>query len=290
MLSLAELHQIKRQTWSGHNHTEFCPHGSGEDTEAFIQRAIASGFQTYSITEHFPLPPEFYRPTTGSRHAIATAAMRLTELPAYFTKMAMLKRKYHNQIRLLVGFEVDYIAEFREWTVQQLARYHNQMDDAILSVHFLPTETGLRAIDESPQDFRQGVLQAYGSPVAVANAYLQTLQAAVDWSTPNKPHRYGHPMLYRKWRNTFPSQTLWADATTQERQHTLYASIQRRQEFLDCNMAGLFRPTETESSPNQDWLRAAQQAQIPLVFGADAHKVAAVDQGYNTYLENHYFM
>lgn len=44
---------IKRE---GHSHTEFCPHGSGEDVELMIQKAIKLGFQEYSITEHAPLP------------------------------------------------------------------------------------------------------------------------------------------------------------------------------------------------------------------------------------------
>ncbi len=43
----------------GHSHTEFCPHGSGEDVELMIQKAIRLGFESYSITEHAPLPPAF---------------------------------------------------------------------------------------------------------------------------------------------------------------------------------------------------------------------------------------
>lgn len=286
MLSLTALHHLDRRTWSGHNHTEFCPHGSGEDVEDYLKRAIAAGFKTYSITEHFPLPPAFYRPTQGSRHAIATAAMAYDELPQYFAKMNYLKAKYRDRLRILVGFEVDYLPEFRDWAADQLHQYHSQIDDAILSVHFLPTATGLRALDDTAADFRQGVLQEYGSPVAVAHAYLRTMQQAVDWDVADKPHRYGHLMLYRKWRNTFPSQTLWQDAQTNRQLGDLLTTVQQHEEFLDCNMAGLFRPTETESSPSANWLRAAQERQIPLVFGADAHRVSAVDEGYNTYLED----
>lgn len=286
MLSLTALHQIDRQTWSGHNHTEFCPHGSGEDVEAFIHQAIASGFQTYSLTEHFPLPGQFYQPTTGSRHAIRTAAMTASELPQYFAKMNYLKAKYRHQIRLLVGFEIDYVADWADWTASQLAQYHQQIDDAILSVHFLPTPNGLRAVDESPADFRSGVLAAYETPLGVTHAYLKTLQAAVDWDVPYKPHRYGHLMLYRKWRNTFPPQTQWTDPQVRQQLQTLLTTIQDHDEFLDCNMAGLFRQTETESSPSADWLRAAHDRHIPLVFGADAHAVSAVAAGYNTYLEH----
>lgn len=288
MLSKAELQAIDRRTWSGHNHTEFCPHGSGEDIELFLKAAIAQGFKTYSITEHFPLPPEFYRHPVGSRHAVYTAAFGLVELPHYFEKMARLKEKYRDQLRILVGFEFDFLPPFADWTAMQLAQYGEVIDDAILSVHFLPTAQGFRAIDDTAADFKQGVVTAYGSPLAVANAYLAQVQAAVDWQVPYKPARYGHIMLYRKWRNTFPATTVWANTTTERRLSQLLTTIAERQELLDCNLAGLFRPTQTECTPTLPWIRAAQAQKIPLIFGADAHSVAAVSQGYNTYLENHF--
>lgn len=288
MLSSSALHAIDRQTWSGHNHTEFCPHGSGEDVEAFIQAAIVQGFKTYSITEHFPLPPAFYHHPVGSRHAVYTAACDASELPAYLEKMTRLKEKYRQQITILVGFEFDFFPEFSDWTAAQLAQYGEQIDDAILSVHFLPTAQGFRAIDDSAADFKSGVLAAYGSPLAVANAYLERLQAAVDWSVPNKPRRYGHIMLYRKWRNTLPATTVWADTLTDALLQHLLDTIAERNDLLDCNMAGLFRPTQTEFTPTLPWIQAAQARSIPLVFGADAHAVRAVDQGFNTYLENHF--
>lgn len=288
MLSKAALQDIDRRTWSGHNHTEFCPHGSGEDVEDYIQAAIAQGFKTYSITEHFPLPPAFYQHPVGSRHAVYTASFGQVELPAYLEKMARLKETYRSQLKILVGFEFDFFPEFSDWTAMQLAQYGDQIDDAILSVHFLPTPRGLRAIDDTAADFKSGVVAAYGSPLAVANAYLERLQTAVDWQVPNKPSRYGHIMLYRKWRNTFPARTVWADETTDRRLTKLLTTIADHNELLDCNFAGLFRPTQTEFTPTLPWVQVAQTKQIPLVFGADAHNVAAVGQGYNTYLENHF--
>lgn len=289
MLSSDELLKIDRRTWSGHNHTEFCPHGSGEATEKFIEAAIKAGFKTYSITEHFPMPPEFYQNYVGSRHAIYTAAMSIKELPAYFEKMNSLKKTYAGQIRILVGFEIDYLTQYRDWTAQMLDQYGNQIDDGILSVHFLPTKTGLRAVDDTELDFREGVLKEFGSPLNVTKSYLSKVLEAVNWKVNNKPIRYGHIMLYRKWRNAFPPDIIWRDNNTTSSMNTILNHILNQNQMLDCNMAGLFRPKETESSPNHSWLEVAKSMGIPLVFGADAHKVSAVSQGYNTYLENHYY-
>lgn len=204
--------------------------------------------------------------------------------------MKEIKIKYADRIQILIGFEFDFIESFEDWTAEQLKLYGQQIDDAILSVHFLPTRFGLRAVDESPLDFKSGILKEYGSPLGVAKAYLKTVKKAVEWETEYKPLRYGHIMLYRKWRNTFPAQTLWEDIEVENLLKNIIKEISQKSEFLDCNMAGLFRPTQTEPTPTFKWLQKAQQLNIPLVFGSDAHKVAAVDQGYNTYLESQYFL
>lgn len=281
----SELLNYDSKTWNGHTHTEFCPHGSGEDTELFIKKAIKSGFKTYTITEHFPMAPGFYQVAKGSKHAITTAAMPLEELPAYFEKMNYLKKKYSGFIKILVGFEVDYIEQFTDWTSQMLTKYQSQIDDAILSVHFLPTKAGLRAVDESYADFCDGVLKEYQTPVQTANAYLKTILQAVEWQTGNKPKRYGHITLYRKWNRDFPEATVWKDSQTLELVDEILDHVQKNQEMLDCNMSGLKRVTQQEPALTWAIIQQAREKGIKLVYGADAHAVSAVNQGYAEFLK-----
>lgn len=280
----SKLLNYDSKTWNGHTHTEFCPHGSGEDTELFIKRAIKSGFKTYTITEHFPMVPDFYRVAKGAEHAITTAAMPIEELPAYFEKMNYLKKKYSGFIKILVGFEIDYIEQFSDWTSQMLVEYQEQIDDAILSVHFLPTKTGLRAVDENYKDFCDGVLREYQTPIQVANAYLETILKAVKWQTDNKPKRYGHITLYRKWIRDFPVETIWEDEKTKELTDRILTRIQKNHEMLDCNMSGLKRSTQQEPSPTWEIIHQAQAKGIKLVYGSDAHAVSSIDQGYTEFL------
>ncbi|MCF6165760.1 Histidinol-phosphatase [Furfurilactobacillus rossiae] len=285
MLTKTELSKIDRQTWSGHAHTEFCSHGSGEPVEDYIDAAIAAGFKTYSITEHFPMPPKFFEEVSGSRHAIYTAAMNERELDAYLEKMALIKMRYADRIRVLVGFEIDYFPRYQDWTAAMLERYGQRIDDAILSVHFLPTATGLRTVDDSEFDFRDGVLAEYGSPVEVANAYLSTVIEAVRWDAPNKPGRYGHITLYRKWLQQFSEETVWKNDTTTQLVNQLLDGIAKRGEMLDCNMSGLPRVTQQEPSPTFAIIDEALKREIPMVYGSDTHSVADVAQGYQTYVE-----
>ncbi|AKP67717.1 histidinol-phosphatase HisJ [Companilactobacillus ginsenosidimutans] len=284
MLSHQEFQEICCNYWNGHTHTEFCPHGSHEDTEDFIRQAINAGFKTYSITEHFPMPPQFYRMADGSKHAIDTAAMDYSELQAYFEKMEYLKAKYADQIRILVGFEFDYIDGCQEWTRSKLEEFGDKIDDAILSVHFLPTDGGLRSVDDNYEDFCDGVLRYYKTPVGVANKYLSTVLDAVKWSCDDKPARYGHITLYRKWRKQFKSDTAWSDTTTDHLIDKILKHVAKKNEMLDCNMSGLAKFSQCESSPYVSIIEKAADRGIKLIYGSDAHETSNVDQGLNEYL------
>ncbi|MQS90136.1 histidinol-phosphatase HisJ [Companilactobacillus mishanensis] len=284
MISLDYLRSISCKDWNGHSHTEFCPHGEILDTEDMIKRAIDDGFKTYSITEHFPMPPQFYQMARGAEHAIDTAAMDYSELPAYFAKMDYLKRKYADKINILVGFEVDYIDGCQEWTKSQLFKFADQIDDAILSVHFLPTNDGLRSVDDSYQDFCDGVLNYYRTPVNVANRYLETVLEALKWEFDCKPVRYGHVTLYRRWRKNFSPETVWADDQTNKLLDKILKRVCKQNLMLDCNMSGLGKYSQGESSPSLPILESAMARDITLVYGSDAHEIDNIDQGYNEYL------
>lgn len=284
MLSKEGFKGISAQYWNGHSHSEFCPHGSGEDTEDFVRAAIESGFKTYSITEHFPMPPQFYTMARGSRHAIETAAMNYECLPDYFSKMNYLKDKYADQIRILVGFEFDYIEGCQEWTSCQLQEFGDQIDDAILSVHFLPTDNGLRAVDDNFDDFCNGVMNYYKSPVGVANKYLSTVLEAVKWDCPNKPKRYGHITLYRKWRKQFDKDTVWHDEKTDKLVDKILKNVAKHKEMLDCNMSGLAKFSQREPSPYVSIIEKAEERGIRMIYGSDAHDSKSIDQGFNEYL------
>ncbi len=47
-----------------------------------------------------------------------------------------LKKKYKREIKIHVGFEVDYLPGFEDWTSDFLNEYGKQIDDSILSLHF----------------------------------------------------------------------------------------------------------------------------------------------------------
>ncbi|HAK1462054.1 TPA: histidinol-phosphatase, partial [Listeria monocytogenes] len=76
----------------GHTHTEFCPHGTHDDVEEMVLKAIELDFDEYSIVEHAPLSSEFMKNKAGDKEAVTTASMAMSDLPYYFKKMNHIKK------------------------------------------------------------------------------------------------------------------------------------------------------------------------------------------------------
>ena len=60
MKSLQNMFQsLRRQFYlkkDGHIHTPYCPHGTLDPFQNYIEKAIQNDFQEISFTEHAPLP------------------------------------------------------------------------------------------------------------------------------------------------------------------------------------------------------------------------------------------
>ncbi|MBP2079583.1 histidinol-phosphatase HisJ [Oceanobacillus polygoni] len=265
----------------GHTHTEFCPHGSGEDVELFIQKAIGLGFTDYSITEHNPLPQGFTELAAGENEAIATAGMSITDVEYYLNKMHRLKKKYENEIRVHVGFEIDYVTGFEGYTTDFLNEYGKWMDDSILSLHFLQGKGGYRSIDFSPQDYQDGIITHYGSFQKGQENYFQTLLQLVDADLGKyKPKRIGHITLCQKFQNYYENEETRLSKRALQLVDELLDKIKGKNYELDFNTAGMFKPYCGEPYPSLPIMEKVIEKQVRYVYGSDSHHVTDVGRGY----------
>lgn len=264
----------------GHTHTEFCPHGNIEDTELLIQEAMKQGFKKYSITEHAPLPEHIEKKAAGDSIVWTTAAMALNDVDNYFKKMTTLRKKYASDIVIHIGFELDYFADYEDWTRDFLAEYGPQTDDNILSVHFLEGRDGLRGIDYSFEEYKTGVTDYLGSFEQAQNLYYQTVLRSLEADLgPWKPTRLGHISLCQKFEKFFNEPidySLRNEALVQE----LLRQVQKQKYTLDLNTAGFYKQGYQQSYP-QPWItQKAAALGIPLVYGSDTHSLADIGRGY----------
>ncbi|MGI2326332.1 histidinol-phosphatase HisJ [Planococcus sp. YIM B11945] len=255
----------------GHIHTPFCPHGTKDSLQSYIEKAIRSGFSDISFTEHAPLPASFLDPTP-----LKDSGMRYTEVHPYIDAIKQAKDAYKNDIRIRIGFEVDFIAGFEHETTAFLDEVGPMLDDAILSVHFLKVGGAYHCMDYSKEVFLNLAAIA-GSAAAVYDLYYETVEASIASDLGRfKPKRIGHPTLVHKFQLAH-NETI-DDSRQIER---IFNKIQKAGYEIDLNSAGFSKPECLESYPPERFIVLANTLGIPLVFGSDAHSAKGLHNHYD---------
>lgn len=253
----------------GHIHTSYCPHGTKDPLENYVERALELGFQEISFTEHAPLPEGFADPAPAS-----DSAMRLEDLEQYFEDISRVKAAYKGIININAGLEVDFIEGFENEICSFLNKTGKYLDDSILSVHFLKHNSQYECLDFSPDVFGKMIRQ-YGSIEKVYENYFRTLLLSIRSDLgPFKPKRIGHITLVKKFQKKYPVDREFRDEIIQ-----ILEEIQMHGYELDYNGAGFSKPLCKEAYP-PDW--AAEEAAkkgIALIYGSDAHQVKEMGQG-----------
>lgn len=253
----------------GHIHTPYCPHGTKDSLEKYVERAIFLGFKEISFTEHAPLPEGFIDPTPEQ-----DSAMKLGELENYLEDISKIKHKYRNELIINVGLEIDFIEGYESEIERFLYQYGPRLDDSILSVHFLKFQEQYDCVDYSPDVFEQ-MIKKYGSLEEVYRIYFQTVLQSVQCDLgPHKPKRIGHLTLVKKFQRKFPAPREFSQEIC-----TILTAVQLKGYELDYNGAGVQKPLCKEPYPPSDIAREAIKRNIPLIYGSDAHQIKELGQG-----------
>lgn len=259
----------------GHIHTPYCPHGSTDSFELYIEKAIADGFDEITFTEHAPLPPNFIDPTPDQ-----DSGMDNKYLLQYFQQLQQLKVNYQSKIKINIGLEVDYILGYENETRQFLNDYGHFLDDAILSVHFLKHEETYYCIDFSKEvylDFAEKV----GGIQTMYNLYYDAVRNSIDADLgPYKPKRIGHPTLIHKFQLAHNKKI-----DDQQQIKALLLHMKEQDYELDLNSAGLSKSFCKEPYPPYESIEFARSIQLPVVFGSDAHIAQDLHQHFHTIME-----
>ncbi|KKB37571.1 histidinol-phosphatase HisJ [Bacillus thermotolerans] len=254
----------------GHIHTPFCPHGTTDSLESYVEEAIHQGFTHLTFTEHAPLPDGFLD-TTPTRDS----GMDRSQLDNYFILLDRLKKEYASAISIKAGLEIDFIEGFEAQTAHLLNEYGPLLDDSILSVHFLKHRQDWYCLDYSA-DYFEKIIRAFGSITAVYTAYFQTVKQSIEANLgPYKPTRIGHMTLVHKFQKQFPCKKDFSREIDE-----LLHSVKSSGYELDFNGAGLMKPLCQETYPPPAVAQKAKQMGIPLVYGSDAHQAKDIGQGW----------
>ncbi|MCQ2965822.1 MAG: histidinol-phosphatase [Alphaproteobacteria bacterium] len=112
-----------------HTHTPRCQHAYGSERE-YIEKAISVGMKTLGFSDHCPVP--------FKNGYVSKMRMTMDEAPEYVETIRKLAEEYASQIKILVGFEMEYFPQYFE---EQIKFFDSLgIDYLILGQHFLYDE------------------------------------------------------------------------------------------------------------------------------------------------------
>ncbi|NUP99949.1 MAG: histidinol-phosphatase HisJ [Armatimonadetes bacterium] len=255
--------------FDGHTHGPWCPHGSPQPLDDYLEHAIGAGFRRYAVTEHLPLPVGFVDPM-GPREC----AMLPAELPRYLAETQAARERFAGRIEVLVGLEIDYLGAaqggWHAQVLELLGPVTSQLDPeaTLLSLHFLDHQV----LDGTPA-MQQALLPAGASIDALHLRYYATLKSAIcaSWRWRGRdlrPRRLGHLTLPGKFQRLLPPRDPERILAAAREVLELVAAEGME---LDFNTAGLDKPDCGQVYLPEPLLSYAVKLGIPLVFGSDAH-------------------
>lgn len=261
--------------WDGHTHTKFCYHGTADEEETYLDRAIDLGFKRYTISEHPPLPARWI---PSDDKLMAELAMPEEELPAYMAYATGMKKAYDGRIEIAVGLEFDYLQGRTDYTERIVDRWQNELEDAVCSVHYLPGKDGMRSIDYTPDDFKDGLLSYYGSMDKVVDEYYNHVEETIAFAAklPMRK-RLGHINLIEKFRLALPEID---EAQIRARLQAIVPKLVASGVGIDVNTAGLRVKTCGKPYVPEWFLGECVASGVECVFGSDAHRAEHVGAGW----------
>ena len=227
-----------------HNHTTRCNHAKGS-MRSYVERAIELGIDIYGFSEHAPMDfDEHYR-------------LKFKEMDAYVNDVQSLQKEYKNSIKILLGYEVDYLKGHIDKRV-----ITSEVDYLIGSVHFLGTwgfdnpefnnEYAKRNIDDVWEEYFRNI------EAMVKTGYFDIV---------------GHLDLIKVF-NFLPKKEIRSIATP------ALKAIKKANMVLELNSAGLRKPCR-EVYPSESLLQVAYELDIPITFSSDAHAIGQVGFRYD---------
>jgi len=231
-----------------HNHTTRCNHAKGS-MQSYIERAMEQGIDIYGFSEHAPMDfDKHYR-------------LKFDEMQLYVADVKMLQEQYKDDIKILLGYEVDYLKGHMDKRVISA-----DVDYMIGSVHFLgkwgfdnpefKDEYQNRNIDDIWQEYFNNI------EAMAKTKYFDIV---------------GHLDLIKIF-NYMPKKDIRLIA-----QNALKA-IKKSNMVLELNTAGLRKPCK-EIYPSPSLLEMAYELNIPITFSSDAHAIGQVGYKYSQALQ-----
>ncbi|MGK0256126.1 MAG: histidinol-phosphatase (PHP family) [Arcobacteraceae bacterium] len=224
-----------------HNHTTLCNHATGT-TEEYIKRAIELKIDVFGFSEHAPMDfDEKYR-------------LKIEDKTLYENDVLFLKEKYKNDIKIFLGYEVDYLEG--NYILPEIL--NSKVDYLIGSVHFINDGWGF----DNPEFIGQ-----YKNK-DIDKIWQDYFEAISNMAKYGKFDIVGHLDLIKVFK-FLPKKDIKTIALKALQQ------IKKANMVVEINSAGYRKPI-AEQYPSKDLIELCFELDIPITFSSDAHSVDQV--------------
>lgn len=219
-----------------HNHTPLCHHAEGS-IEEFVQAAILKKIDVFGFSDHAPMNfDEAYR-------------MSFSEMKHYEHDVLHVKTKYHDQIKILLAYEVDFLEGYIDEQVLK-----RPVDYLIGSIHFL----GSWGFD-NPE-----FIGEYRTK-NIDDVWERYFEAITAMAKSGHFDIVGHLDLIKVFK-FLPKKDVRLLAKE------AIKAIKKANMAVELNAAGFRKPVQ-EQYPSSLLLELIAEHDIPITFGSDAHAI-----------------
>lgn len=214
-----------------HCHTWRCNHAQ-PDERAYVERAIEGGMKTLGFSDHTPYPTLH----SGFR-------MEMGQFEDYVNTVLTLKEEYKNDIKILLGLEVEYYPALFGQLLDFLKDY--PVEYMLLGQHFIGNEVGMH----------------YSGNPTIVDGYLRMYCNQVIEAFDTGCFTYlAHPDLfyYRGDKETY-----------QKEMKRICIAAKEKNIPLEINFLGLM---DGRNYPNPLFWELAGEVGNEVIFGCDAHR------------------
>ncbi|WP_428738132.1 histidinol-phosphatase [Sulfurimonas sp.] len=223
-----------------HNHTPLCNHAQGS-IDQYIEAAIKSDTKIFGFADHAPMDFD------------PTYRMGFNDMAMYEADVLAAKEKYQDKIKILLGYEVDYL--------------QNHMDERVLSAKVDYLIGSVHFIDGWGFDNPEFIGRYEHENID--EIWEKYFKAVEDMAKTKFFDIVGHLDLIKVFK-FMPNKNISTLA-----KNALIA-IKEADMTLELNVAGYRKPIG-EPYPSKELLQEAYKLNIPITFSSDAHKPEQVN-------------
>ena len=216
-----------------HTHTKRCNHAVGNERE-YVESAIHNGLKILGISDHAPY-------LFGNSSYYSYFRMQIDELEEYAQTVRTLQKEYEKDIRILLGFELEYYPQFHKTEMEFLRAV--SPDYLILGQHLLNNELD------------QVISSKLNTDMGLSNYVSQVLEGLEtgDFLYLAHPDLPGYQFSEETWKKEY---------------RRLCEGAKRMGIPLELNLLGV---RAKRPYPDKRFFKIAAEVGTDVIIGSDAH-------------------